>query len=439
MILALIKRNTAYSLNDIVNTKYGTKLKCTTAGTTSTDPLILDGTSPITDGTVIWEVQEEGGGSGQGIVDYEANTSYNVGDIVIYDDKIYRCIIAHTSTSDFDDSKWEEISPGIASSVYATTTTLWSGAYNTVTAGTSFTLSDDYDNYDEILLMQEGQVLKSLAPSISNGVGYDGDGGNLGTNYSAHVIIDFSGTTATPVIWQYGSGLASATVYIVGRNYIKCEGYYATKDVLFSGQVFIELNAIINLTNPYTNYDYLLIEKAGSGYFCIAVDPSEMNRTILFPCYNNTIDSVLFNVLSTTQLKMVNVVNSTGDSNIYRITGIKFLPNPNDFSTTEKRIGTWIDGKPLYQKTITGTTPNTLNSEVILGTISGMETMVSIDGWIKDKYNNFIPVFYTNINNVSEKDYVCICADQTGGIRFQTGNVGYTNKYFAITVKYTKA
>lgn len=60
--MTLIKRNTAYSLNDIVNTKYGIKLKCTAAGTTSTDPLILDGTSPITDGTVVWEVIEQGGG-----------------------------------------------------------------------------------------------------------------------------------------------------------------------------------------------------------------------------------------------------------------------------------------------------------------------------------------------------------------------------------------
>lgn len=106
--MALIERNTTYSLNDIVNTRYGTKLKCTTAGTTSTDPLILDGTSPITDGTVVWEVQEEGG-SGQGLVDYAPNTSYNVGDIVIYDNKIYRCITSHTSTATFDDTKWEKI------------------------------------------------------------------------------------------------------------------------------------------------------------------------------------------------------------------------------------------------------------------------------------------------------------------------------------------
>lgn len=60
--MALIKRNTVYSVNDIVNTKYGIKLKCTIAGTTSTAPLILDGTSPITDGTVVWEVQEYNGG-----------------------------------------------------------------------------------------------------------------------------------------------------------------------------------------------------------------------------------------------------------------------------------------------------------------------------------------------------------------------------------------
>ena len=56
--MALIKRNTAYNVNDIVNTKYGIKLTCTTAGTTSTGPLILDGTSSITAGAVVWEVQE---------------------------------------------------------------------------------------------------------------------------------------------------------------------------------------------------------------------------------------------------------------------------------------------------------------------------------------------------------------------------------------------
>lgn len=38
---------------------------------------------------------------------------------------------------------------------------------------------------------------------------------------------------------------------------------------------------------------------------------------------------------------------------------------PNDYSTTEKIVGTWIDGKPLYQKTISGLSINTIwNSQM---------------------------------------------------------------------------
>lgn len=34
-------------------------------------------------------------------------------------------------------------------------------------------------------------------------------------------------------------------------------------------------------------------------------------------------------------------------------TGWEQVDNPNDYSTTETRIGTWIDGKPLYRKVLT--------------------------------------------------------------------------------------
>ncbi len=44
------------------------------------------------------------------------------------------------------------------------------------------------------------------------------------------------------------------------------------------------------------------------------------------------------------------------------------LKNINNYSTSEKKIGTWIDGKPLYQKTLTGTTGN--SGEQVLGIIS---------------------------------------------------------------------
>lgn len=79
--MSLVKRNTAYSVNDIVNTKYGVKLTCTTAGTTSTDLLILDGTSPITDGTVVWGVKEYNGSGSSGgtiLLDTLYNVNYSV-------------------------------------------------------------------------------------------------------------------------------------------------------------------------------------------------------------------------------------------------------------------------------------------------------------------------------------------------------------------------
>lgn len=34
----------------------------------------------------------------------------------------------------------------------------------------------------------------------------------------------------------------------------------------------------------------------------------------------------------------------------------------NSYSTDERVVGTWIDGKPIYQKTYTGTTPSTVSS-----------------------------------------------------------------------------
>lgn len=116
--MALIKRNTAYSLNDIVNTTFGTKLKCTTAGTTSTDPLILDGTSPITDGTVVWEIQEESGS--------------------------------------------------------ASFTTLCTCQQSQISSGTTLTLSDDYTNYDLVqVAVSNGTTLKGynvFHPADNNSV-----------------------------------------------------------------------------------------------------------------------------------------------------------------------------------------------------------------------------------------------------------------------------
>ena len=90
----------SYSAGDTFIDFKGNKYTVVTGGNTPSTPF---DSSNIVNDLIVWgdlelePVQE--GGTSQGLVDYEANKSYSVGDIVLYDDKIYRCITAHTSTS----------------------------------------------------------------------------------------------------------------------------------------------------------------------------------------------------------------------------------------------------------------------------------------------------------------------------------------------------
>ena len=56
------------------------------------------------------------------------------------------------------------------------------------------------------------------------------------------------------------------------------------------------------------------------------------------------------------------------------------IGSDTDYSTTEKIVGTWIDGKPLYQKTINfGTLPDN-TSKTVAHNITNFEKAVSISG-----------------------------------------------------------
>lgn len=58
------------------------------------------------------------------------------------------------------------------------------------------------------------------------------------------------------------------------------------------------------------------------------------------------------------------------------------------YSTTETKTGaTWIDGKPIYRKTITGTAPSTANTEKGFAIGAPVSTFVSISGFLPDPTN----------------------------------------------------
>lgn len=106
------------------------------------------------------------------------------------------------------------------------------------------------------------------------------------------------------------------------------------------------------------------------------------------------------------------------------------------YSTEEIRIGTWIDGKPLYKKTFVGVTSSSGAFPQIA--VGGVQNWVSGEGWVvrNDKYQYPIPAFY------SPDDFIGFVVD-TDGIHafFNVGSLLSSvirNAAFNMTFKYTK-
>lgn len=80
----------------------------------------------------------------------------------------------------------------------------------------------------------------------------------------------------------------------------------------------------------------------------------------------------------------------TGPTNWDRITvgdKIETLTDYTKYSSTEKIIGTWIDGKPIYRKVITGTVLTTgVLTSILTGTYT--DTIINFDVHVNDPSKN---------------------------------------------------
>lgn len=106
----------------------------------------------------------------------------------------------------------------------------------------------------------------------------------------------------------------------------------------------------------------------------------------------------------------------------------------NNYSTTEKRIGTWIDGKPLYQKTYSATSPSAVNTSADIVTLDSNMSVKEISGILDS------PTVLMLNHYVSSTDFATIWKTSvTGNIRMSVGSTSYTSKPVYVTIKYTKS
>ena len=107
----------------------------------------------------------------------------------------------------------------------------------------------------------------------------------------------------------------------------------------------------------------------------------------------------------------------------------------SSYSTTEKVVGTWINGKPLYQSIVScGALPNNTTKVTAHG-ITGISKVVDITGYAFNG-NDSIPIPYFNAQNANVK--VGLYANASN-IIINSGSVdmsSYSESY--VTLRYTK-
>ena len=123
----------------------------------------------------------------------------------------------------------------------------------------------------------------------------------------------------------------------------------------------------------------------------------------------------------------------TNTSVLYCIATKNIYLNPSlDYSTDEKIVGTWIDGKPLYQKTVNITIDGTSMNLVSItnGVIRDYECIVNTDGSIWRK----APAF----NNSGTMLYKVEVTASNILAYFSLSPIDYTGRTLIATIRYTK-
>lgn len=106
------------------------------------------------------------------------------------------------------------------------------------------------------------------------------------------------------------------------------------------------------------------------------------------------------------------------------------------FSTQERQVGVWTDGKPLYQKTIDcGYAPNNTTKQVAHG-INNVDKVVNAvgTGWSETNFT-FYPVPFVQRSNAINQIQMTVDRDS---IDIATGSNIFTAVAILVTLQYTK-
>lgn len=115
-----------------------------------------------------------------------------------------------------------------------------------------------------------------------------------------------------------------------------------------------------------------------------------------------------------------------------------YINGLHEYSTTEQRVGTWIDGKPIYRKTWVDTMPVVTTNETFvekeIDPSINFGTVTKIEGsFYAGSNSQYVMNFPTMIGKLGAYVYIL-----DGKIKISSSAQFYNNKVCYVTLEYTK-
>ena len=195
----------------------------------------------------------------------------------------------------------------------------------------------------------------------------------------------------------------------------------------------IEDGALIyNIENGKTYMDYgeERLQTGGNAETMIAIggeQPTDEDIKIWFPDNTtNTKASEVINSMDGNETDLSPSVNAVKS----------FINERATYSTNEKVVGTWIDGKPIYRKVIDfGNLPNT-GFKTIEHNINDIDTVINIQTIGKTQTDNFYPIPFVGNGSMFNNATATIRINLTELTIATTTDV--SNHTATIIIEYTK-
>lgn len=378
---------------------------------------------------------------------WEASHGYTVKQVVLYNNKMYRCKTAHTSGSTFDATEkanWDEIvGSGSGASINA-----W-------TSGGNYAVGDFVIYHNKIYQCKTANADTTFTPANWQEIGGIADYAS-GISYMVGELVfnntdlcrckvahtstatfdaskwDIIGGSASIDAWASSKSYAVGDIIIRENNLYRCNTAH-TSSSAFNTDIanWTKLDNIPNwnINTYYAVGDYLYYDK--NLYKVITAFTSSTT-------FNDTNLEMLGGVpLSSTDV--TNVINNF-DPVVFAYNTTKEM-----YTSTERAVGIWVDGKTIYQKTVNVVLPSSSSSQAYSYMPSipwgNIDTLINIDGFVNRSdgwYVKYGVTFYSSTGTIL-KLYINWNKSSSQIYFFVDSNTpGTAGQTATLTFKYTK-